>query len=144
MGNEGLLGTTYKDGDVIVKEGAESRVMYVVQSGNVKVVKKSGDLEAVLAVLNEGDMFGEMSLLDAKPRSATVKALGDARVLAIDHEMFLKRVRVDPALALRVLRQMGHRIRTLDTKLSTALDKLDKVPKELIELREYLKTHVDA
>lgn len=144
MGNEGLLGTTYKDGDVIVKEGAESRVMYVIQSGNVKVVKKSGDSEAVLAVLNEGDMFGEMSLLDAKPRSATVKALGDARVLAIDHEMFLKRVRVDPALALRVLRQMGHRIRTLDTKLSTALDKLDKVPKELIELREYLQTHVDA
>ncbi len=144
MENEGLLGTTYKDGDIIVEEGAESRVMYVVQSGNVKVVKKSGDSEVVLAVLNEGDMFGEMSLLDAKPRSATVKALGDARVLAIDHEMFLKRVRVDPALALRVLRQMGHRIRTLDTKLSTGLDKLDKIPKELAELREYLKTHVDA
>lgn len=144
MGQEGLLGTTYKDGDVIVEEGTESRVMYVVQSGKVKVVKSSGNKETVLAVLNEGDIFGEMSLLDAKPRSATVKAFGEARVLAVDHEMFLKRVRVDPMLALRVLQQMGQRIRKLNTKLSTTMDKLEIVPEELIELREYLQAHDGA
>ncbi len=144
MAEEGFLGTTYKDGDVIVEEGSESRVMYIVQSGNVKVVKGRGNTEAVLAMLSEGDIFGEMSLLDAKPRSATVKAMGDVRVLAIDHEMFLKRIRVDPTLALRVLRQMGHRIRTLNTKLSATLDGLEEVPEGLIELREYLKTQVDG
>lgn len=144
MPEEGFLGTTYKNGDVIVEEGSESRVMYIVQSGNVKVIRGHGSTETVLAILKEGDIFGEMSLLDAKPRSATVKAMGDARVLAIDHEMFLKRVRVDPTLALRVLRQMGHRIRTLNTKLSTALDGLKEIPEGLIELREYLKTQVDG
>lgn len=144
MAEEGFLGTTYKDGDVIVEEGSESRVMYIIQSGNVKVVKGHGKMETALAILKEGDIFGEMSLLDAKPRSATVKAMGDARVLAIDHEMFLKRVRVDPTLALRVLRQMGHRIRTLNTKLSSALDRLEEIPEGLLELREYLKTQVDG
>ena len=144
MGEEGLLGRTYKDGDVIVAEGTESREMYVVQSGKVKVVKGGGNKETVLAVLNAGDIFGEMSLLDAKPRSATVKALGDARVLAIDHEMFLKRVRVDPMLALRVLRQMGQRVRTLNTKLSTTIDRLETVPEELLELKKYLQAHDGA
>ncbi len=144
MAGEGFLGTTYKDGNVIVEEGSESRVMYIVQSGNVKVIRGRGSTETALAILKEGDIFGEMSLLDAKPRSATVKAMGDARVLAIDHEMFLKRVRVDPTLALRVLRQMGHRIRTLNTKLSSALDRLEEIPEGLLELREYLKTQVDG
>ncbi len=139
MREERLLGITYNDGDIIVEEGTKSREMYIVQTGQVKVVKGSGNAEAVLAILKEGDMFGEMSLLDAKPRSATVKALGEARVLTIDHEMFLKRVRVDPMLALMVLRQMGHRVRDLNSKLSTTIGKLDHVPEELIELREYLQ-----
>lgn len=144
MGEEGLLGTTYKNDDIIVEEGAENRVMYVVQEGKVKVVKGGGNAERILAVLKEGDIFGEMSLLDAKPRSATVKALGDARVLAIDHEMFLKRVRMDPTLALRVLRQMGQRIRDLNAKLNATMDKLDEVPEELIKLREYLQVRIDS
>ncbi len=144
MGEEGFLGKTYKDGDVIVQEGTESREMYVVQSGQVKVVKGDGSSEAVLAILKDGDMFGEMSLLDAKPRSATVKALGEARVLAIDHEMFLKRVRVDPTLALRVLRQMGERIRDLNSKLNAAIGRLDNVPEELVELREYLRARAES
>ncbi len=144
MGEEGYLGKTYKDDYVIVQEGTESREMYVVQSGQVKVVKGDGSSEAVLAILKDGDMFGEMSLLDAKPRSATVKALGEARVLAIDHEMFLKRVRVDPTLALRVLRQMGHRIRDLNSKLNAAIGKLDNVPEELVELREYLRARAEG
>ncbi|MEE9200989.1 MAG: cyclic nucleotide-binding domain-containing protein [Candidatus Brocadiales bacterium] len=144
MGEEGLLGTTYKDGDIIVEEGTETRVMYVVQEGKVKVVKGSGSAERILAILKDGDIFGEMSLLDAKPRSATVKASGDARVLAIDHEMFLKRVRMDPTLALRVLRQMGQRIRDLNAKLNATMDKLDEVPEELIKLREYLQVRIDS
>lgn len=54
MGEERLLGTTYKDGDTIVKEGTESREM--------KVVTGNGDNEAVLSILNEGNIFGEREL----------------------------------------------------------------------------------
>lgn len=123
MGEESLLGKIYKDGEPIVKEGSSSREMYVIQSGKVQVT--SG--KVVLASLGEGDIFGEMSLVDAQPRSATVTALGEARVLVIDHEMFLRRIRSDPSLALSILRQMGMRIRELDRSLSIALGKLEQV-----------------
>ncbi|HHT9118691.1 MAG TPA: hypothetical protein ACFYD1_08660, partial [Candidatus Hypogeohydataceae bacterium YC38] len=67
-------------------------------------------------------------------RSATVKALGEARVLAIDHEMFLRKVRSDPSLALSILRQMGLRIRELDKMVSTTLGKVDHVQQDILEL----------
>lgn len=142
MAEEGLLGRVYKDGEIIVKEGTESREMYVIQSGKVHVIKGSGDAAVTLAVLKEGDIFGEMSLLDAQPRSATVKAVGEARVLAIDHEMFLRRVRQDPTLALRALRQMGLRVRELDRRISSTLDKVAAIQQELLRLKEDVQAKI--
>ena len=134
MPEEGLLGRIYKDGEVIVKEGMQSRTMYVVQSGKVKIVKSDEDKEIILAVLNEGDIFGEMSLFDASPRSATVKAIGEARVLAIEHEGLLKRITTDPTLAFRIIKQMSHRIRNLNLKLSTAMGTITQVNNKLLQL----------
>lgn len=140
MGKEGLLGRTYKDGDIIVREGTESMEMYVIQSGKVTVVKGSGTTETVLAILSEGDIFGEMSFIDARPRSATVKAIGKARALAVDHEMFLKLVRMDNTFVFKVLNQMGQRIRILNKKISNAItNKMAITSDELIELKEYLE-----
>ena len=134
MPEEGLLGRIYKDGEVIVKEGMQSRTMYVVQSGKVKIVKRDGDKEIILAVLNEGDIFGEMSLFDASPRSATVKAIGEARVLAIEHEGLLKRITTDPTLAFRIIKQMSQRIRNLNLKLSSAMGTITQVNNKLLQL----------
>lgn len=136
MSEEGLLGRIYKDGEVIVKEGTQSRTMYVIQSGNVKVVKSEGETETTLAMLGEGDIFGEMSLFDAKPRSATVKAMGEARVLAIDHENFLKRIKMDPSLAFRTIKQMSQRIRDLNSRLSFALGTVNQAHNTLSQLKE--------
>ncbi|MEK7821512.1 MAG: cyclic nucleotide-binding domain-containing protein [Planctomycetota bacterium] len=136
MSEEGLLGRIYKDGEVIVKEGTQSRTMYVIQSGNVKVVKSEGETETALAMLGEGDIFGEMSLFDAKPRSATVKAVGEARVLAIDHENFLKRIKMDPSLAFRTIKQMSQRIRDLNSRLSFALGTVNQAHNTLSQLKE--------
>ena len=136
MSEEGLLGRIYKDGEVIVKEGTQSRTMYVIQSGNVKVVKSEGETETTLAMLGEGDIFGEMSLFDAKPRSATVKAVGEARVLAIDHENFLKRIKMDPSLAFRTIKQMSQRIRGMNSRLSFALGAVNQAHDTLSQLKE--------
>ena len=127
MGEEGLLGEVYKDGDIIVQEGSTGREMYVIQAGKVQVSKSMGSTVIVLATLGEGEVFGEMSLIDAQPRSATVRALGETRVITIDHESFLRRVRSAPFLALNILRQMGTRIRELDHSLSITLGKLEQV-----------------
>lgn len=96
MSEKAFLGKLYNDGDVIVEEGSQSRTMYVIQSGKVKVVKKEGEMETTLAFLGEGDIFGEMSLFDASPRSATIVAVGEARILAIEHEGLLKKIKIDP------------------------------------------------
>jgi len=105
MSEESLLGRLYKDNETIVEEGMQSRTMYVIQGGKVKVVKNDNGNETILALLGEGDIFGEMSLFDASPRSATIKAIGEARVLAIEHEGLLKRIKMDPTLALRMIKQ---------------------------------------
>lgn len=136
MPEEGLLGRIYKDGEAIVEEGTQSRTMYVIQSGKVKVVKSTGRTETTLATLMEGDIFGEMSLFDASPRSATVKALGEARVLAIDHEGLLKRIKMDPTLAFRIIKQMSQRIRDLNSRLGHALKLINEVYNELLQQKE--------
>lgn len=134
MSEERSLGKLYKDGEVIVEEGAQNRTLYVIQSGKVKVVKGVREGEAVLAVLNEGDIFGEMSLFDASPRSATVKAVGNARILAIEHEGLLKRIRMDPSLAFRIMKQMSQRIRNLNAKLIITQKTIKQAGDNLLEI----------
>ncbi|MBE7444831.1 MAG: cyclic nucleotide-binding domain-containing protein [Planctomycetia bacterium] len=136
MSEESLLGRLYKDGEIIVEEGIQSRSMYVIQSGKAKVVKSDEDGETILALLGEGDIFGEMSLFDAIPRSATVKAAGNTRVLAIEHEGLLKRIKMDPTLAFRIIRQMSQRIRDLNTRLIFAQETINHANNKLLQLNK--------
>ncbi len=134
MTKEGLLGRLYKDGEVVIGEGMLSRTMYVIQSGEAKVVRSYGEKEMELAMLGEGDIFGEMSLFDASPRSATVIVIGEARILAIEHEGLLKRIKTDPTLAFRIIKQMSQRIRKLNSRLSSAQKWIDEANNELLYL----------
>lgn len=136
MSEESLLGKLYKDGEIIVEEGMQSRTMYVVQSGKVKVVKNDTGRETVLALLGEGDIFGEMSLFDTSPRSATVKAVGDARILAIEHEGLLKRIKMDPTLAFRIIKQMSRRIRELNASLISAQKTMNQANNTLSQMNK--------
>jgi CRP-like cAMP-binding protein len=111
------LGKVYGDGEIIVQQGEMGDTMYVIQSGKVEVLRKEGDTEASLAVLTDGDVFGEMALFEREPRSATVRAIGDARVLTVDKRIFLRRVHEDPSLAFRILQKMSQRIRDLNTEI---------------------------
>ena len=134
MTKEGLLGRLYNDGEVVIGEGMLSRTMYVMQSGKAKVVRSYGEKEMELAMLGEGDIFGEMSLFDASPRSATVIVIGEARILAIEHEGLLKRIQTDPTLAFRIIKQMSQRIRKLNSRLSSAQKWIDEANNELLYL----------
>ncbi len=108
------LGSLYTPGQPIVREGEPGDCMYVVQSGKVEVVKASPDGEQRLRVLVEGDFFGEMSIFEREPRSATVRAVGEARVLKVDKRTLLRRMKEDPTLAFHILETMSRRIRSLD------------------------------
>ena len=116
MEKEGL-GKIYRDREVIVRQGEPGDCMYVVQEGQVEVVLVSPGEEASLARLGPGDVFGEMALFERELRCATVRALGEARVLTVDRKGFLRRVHEDPSLAYRILQTMSRRLREANTRL---------------------------
>jgi CRP-like cAMP-binding protein len=112
-----LIGKTYRDREVIVKQGDAGDCMFVIQSGKVEVVRDENGTEIRLTVLGSGDIFGEMALFEKESRSATVRAVGEARVLTVDKRTFLRRVHEDPSLAYQILKMMSRRIRALNARL---------------------------
>jgi CRP/FNR family cyclic AMP-dependent transcriptional regulator len=113
----GGLGKVYRDGEIIVRQGDRGDHMYIIQTGQAEVLQEKEGQEVRLAVLSEGDIFGEMALFEQEVRSATVRALGDVRVLIVDKINFLHQVQADPSLAFLILQKMSHRIRELDAEL---------------------------
>jgi CRP/FNR family transcriptional regulator, cyclic AMP receptor protein len=111
----------YATGDDIVREGEVGSQMYIVQSGHVAVLKQVGEREVEIAVLGKGDFFGEMSLLEGLPRSATVRALEATSVLVIEPGGFLLKIRRDPTLAFELLQQLSGRIRRLNEQIAESM-----------------------
>jgi CRP-like cAMP-binding protein len=112
------LGKEYKDHEVIVRQGEAGDCMYVVQEGEVEAIAEVDGKEMRLRKLGPNDFFGEMALFGTENRSATVRALGTARVLTIDKKSFLGGVQEDPSLAFRMVKVMSQRIRDLTDRLA--------------------------
>lgn len=118
---EGALGKLYQNGDTIIRQGEVGNCMYVIQQGQVEVLLRKGDADVRVAVLGEGDFFGEMALFDQEVRSATVRARGEVWVLTLEKKSFLRRIHEDPSLAFRMLEKMSRRVRELNASLNAAL-----------------------
>jgi CRP-like cAMP-binding protein len=111
--NTGDLGRVYGDGEVIIRQGEVGDCMYVIQEGEVEIILEDGDNEILLITRKEGEFFGEMALFDRDVRSATVRSLGQARILTVDKKNLLSRISKDPSMAFRLLETMSSRIREL-------------------------------
>lgn len=116
-GFTGVLGKLYQDGEVIVEQGTVGDCMYIIQLGKVEVIQRKGDKEFCLAVLAEGDFFGEMALFGQERRSARVRALGGALVLTLEKKSFLRSIHNDPSLAFSIMKKMADRIQELEALL---------------------------
>ncbi len=115
-----LIERRFPKNKTIVEEGLPGDYMYVIREGRVKVAKLSGDgREKILEFLEAGAFFGEMSLLDSAPRSASVKALTDTRILALARNDFLNVLRKNPDVALAVVRELTRRLRQVDEQASS-------------------------
>jgi len=115
----GELGKIYQDGELIICEGEEGDCMYVIQEGQVEVlIKGEEDQDIRLGVRQKGEFIGEMAIFDRDVRSASVRALGQARVLTVDKKNFMRRVHEDPSLAFRLVATMSHRIRELSDEVA--------------------------
>ena len=115
---------SYEPGEDIVREGEAGAQLFIIQSGVVTVVRRVGAREVEFATLGKGDIFGEMSLLEGLPRSATVRAVEPTRVLVVEPGGFLLKIRRDPTLAFELLQQLSGRVRRLNGQLTEALLKL--------------------
>lgn len=113
----GRLGKIYTDGETIIAEGDFGSEMFVVQSGTVEVIRANGSGEQRVATLGNGDFFGEMSLFDGEVRAASIRAVGEARILTIDKRTLLKRLSEDPLLAINLLKSMSRKLRAANEQL---------------------------
>ena len=114
----GALGKVYRQGETIVFQGDEGSCMYVIQDGEVEVVRSHDGTTVRLAVLGPGDIFGELSLFGNDKRSATVRALGDVRIITVDKHIFLRRVQEDLTLAFRIFQTMAARLNQMNAELA--------------------------
>jgi CRP/FNR family transcriptional regulator len=104
----------YSSGGIICREGDSGDALFVIVSGDVQVVRSAGKQESILATRGVGEFVGEMAILDSAPRSATLRAVNDVRVLTIDGEAFKSILLDRPEVAVSVLRNMSSRIRALN------------------------------
>jgi hypothetical protein len=101
---------TGKAGDFVFREGDASRDMYIVQEGELELLKKYAGEERQVTKLEAGDFFGEWSLLEEVPREVSAKGMTDYRLLRIDQTTFHQIVREDPNIAVRMLRRLAQRL----------------------------------
>lgn len=138
-GNQRELERTFTDGEVIFKEGDESREMFIIRYGQVAISKRLGNEEVVLARRGRGEFFGEMALLESLPRMGTARAIGRVRVLVLNSGGFLQKVRRDPAFAFELLQCLSGRFRVLNEQVSSfmaTLDTNDPIRQRMVALIE--------
>jgi CRP-like cAMP-binding protein len=115
--------------------------LYIIRNGRVKISAPSPEgEEAVLAVMTDGDFFGELSVLDQRPRCADATAMEATSVYTLDREDFLDVVRKEPDVAIDVLAALSGRLRRSNLALQDALlnDLPTRLVKRLLELaKEY-------
>jgi CRP-like cAMP-binding protein len=125
-------------GDVLFHEGDVADSLYLVVSGRVAIAISNpiDQRETVVALMDSGDLFGEMSLLDEGSRSAMARALEPSVVFVIPFEPVANAFRSDPALLWGVCRLLAHRLRVMDEALadSVFLDVTGRTAKRLLEL----------
>jgi CRP-like cAMP-binding protein len=111
---------TYRKSEVIFEEGSTGSEMYLIHSGRVLLsVRRNETQQVPLIVLNPGDFFGEMALVDDSPRSTTASAVeDDTELIVIDRARFLFMVRQQPEFALSLMHTLCQRLRDMDTRLS--------------------------
>jgi CRP-like cAMP-binding protein len=119
-----VLGKTYHPGEIVVRQGDVGDCMYVIQDGDVEVLKEEDGVQTVVDTMHTGDIFGEMAIIDKTVRSSTVRASSPVRIMTIDKKTFVRRVQEDPSLALTVLKVMSQRVRKLDLEVAALKQEL--------------------
>jgi CRP/FNR family cyclic AMP-dependent transcriptional regulator len=124
-------------GDRVFDEDDHATALFVVRSGRVAIAKRAiDDKESIVALMEAGDLFGEMSLFDGLERSATARALEISEVLVVPYDPITKVLEDRPTLLWHIVALLARRLRTTDAALADSmfLDVTGRTAKRLLEL----------
>ena len=116
-GNNDMV-RVYPKNTMIFSESMNGADMFIIQEGSVRITKVVEDSEVTLALLKKGDMFGEMALLENKPRSASAIAHEECRVMVINRKNFEQMVTTQPQLISRLTTMLSERLWAMYRQLS--------------------------
>jgi CRP-like cAMP-binding protein len=114
-------GKLFKKGEYLFHDNDLGNEMFVLQEGEVEVLKKIGGQEKVLAVLKKGDFFGEMAILNGKPRTATIRVSVDSKILVINPSTFESMIRGNADIAIKMLQKLATRLAQADLQIENLL-----------------------
>jgi serine phosphatase RsbU (regulator of sigma subunit)/CRP-like cAMP-binding protein len=133
----------YPAHDTIFPDGVVGDKFYLLSRGHIQIVKPTLEGEVVLNDLHPGDSFGEMSLLDGQPRSASARAAGDVSVLEMPKEVFLSLIQRFPALLYLTALENAHRLRRSDLELIAELQARNRELQQLYETSLDISRHLE-
>jgi CRP-like cAMP-binding protein len=125
-------------GEYVFQEGELGTDMFIIQEGRVEIFQTVGDRDRHLAMLERGDFFGEMSILEELPRNASARAATPSRLIVIDGATFDSMLRANPEIGVRIMRKLSRRVRTTDALLQKVLDSEE----DRLELATKLRSQV--
>jgi CRP/FNR family cyclic AMP-dependent transcriptional regulator len=109
---------TFQPGELVIKEGTKGTSAFIILSGAVEVLKKSGDRDIPVATLGEGQVFGEMGLIEDRPRSATIKAMTELKLRVISREGFNELLKKKPSVLIPIIKSLFERLRQASEMLA--------------------------
>lgn len=131
-------GRRFSSGTVVFREGEPSDVVFLLQSGRIRLFKQVGAIERSLRVVRPGDLFGELALIAGQRRQSTAVALDDSLALAFDHATFQQVAQTNPDVGLRVIEQVVRRLRDAEDQIEILMvrDHQSKVVVALMKLAQ--------
>jgi uncharacterized membrane protein len=118
-----LRESKFAEGSMIFAQNDDGDAMYIIEEGAVDIVAGSGKQRVILTSLFKQQYFGELSLLDGAPRSATASAARDTTVLALDRDDFIEFVKGRPEAALTIMHEVGERIRATNELMTRTVSR---------------------
>lgn len=133
------IARTCPAGTVLFRDGDEGETMFVLQSGRVRLVKERNGIEKVVTELGAGEFFGEMAILNGKPRNATAVCVDDTKLIEIDAKTFADMVTHSPEVAVRLIRRLAMRLDQANALLEVMLlrDPTARVVQGLARIAEF-------
>lgn len=108
---------SYSAGEAIFHQGDLGTEMFIIQEGEVQIIKTLGGAQHILSRLEKGDFFGEMAVLENMPRTADAVAVTDVKVVIINGARFDEMLRKNPEIAVRIIRKYSKRLREANSLL---------------------------